>query len=162
MSLTLYTIGFAGWEAEGFFETLKAHKIRFLIDVRLNNTSQLAGFTKRDDLAYFLKAICKADYRHEPQLAPTKEILVAYKKKKITWEQYEVAFLNLLEERKVERIVKKRSLQKNTVFLCSEPTPERCHRRLVVEYLAGKSEERIDVAHLVHPRGRRLPSRPPD
>jgi len=148
MPLTLYTIGFAGWKAEDFFETLKAHKIRLLVDVRLNNTSQLAGFTKRDDLAYFLRAICKAEYRHEPLLAPTKEILGAYKRTEIDWGEYGVAFSDLLRERRVQRVVKRKSLRKNTVFMCSEPTPEKCHRRLVVEYLASRWRG-AEVVHLV-------------
>lgn len=100
--MEIYTIGFAKKKAEEFFGTLRKAGIKRLIDIRLNNTSQLAGFTKRDDLQFFLKELCGADYLHEPLLAPTAEILNSYKKKKISWEEYENLFLNLLAERKIE------------------------------------------------------------
>jgi uncharacterized protein (DUF488 family) len=109
-----------------------------VIDVRLNNTSQLAGFTKRDDIEYFLGRICQAAYHHLPVLSPTKETLDGYKKKEIPWEEYEAAFVGLLAEREVETAVDRRLFDVPCVLLCSEPTPEHCHRRLVAEYLAGK------------------------
>jgi uncharacterized protein (DUF488 family) len=118
-----------------------------LIDVRLNNTSQLAGFAKRDDLQYFLREICGADYHHEPALAPTDEILDAYKKKQISWEEYEVRYNALLSERAVEKAVDRRLFDVPAVLLCSEPTAEQCHRRLAAEYLAGKWGG-IEVIHL--------------
>jgi len=104
--------------------------------VRLNNRSQLAAFTKSADLEYFLEVIIEADYRHEPILSPTKEILDGYKKKEIPWEQYESRFLALLAEREVEKTIDRRLFEVPTVLLCSEPTAEHCHRRLVAEYLA--------------------------
>jgi uncharacterized protein (DUF488 family) len=118
-----------------------------LIDVRLNNTSQLAGFAKRDDLQYFLRELCRAEYRHEPTLAPTKEILDAYKKKQLSWEQYEICFLDLLMERAAENAVDRRLFDVPAVLLCSEPSPQRCHRRLAAEYLAGKWGG-VEIVHL--------------
>ena len=118
-----------------------------MIDVRLNNTSQLAAFAKRDDLAYFLREICAAEYHHEPRLAPTKEILDAYKKKQIAWEEYASRFLDLLSDRKVEMSVDRRLFDVPAVLLCSEPSPKRCHRRLVAEYLADKWSG-AEVVHL--------------
>ena len=106
--------------------------------MRLNNTSQLAGFTKRDDLEYFLGQLCEADYHHRPELSPTKEILDGYKKKEIPWQQYEAAFVALLAEREVEKTLDRRLFDVPTVLLCSEPAAEHCHRRLVAEYLVGK------------------------
>jgi uncharacterized protein (DUF488 family) len=118
-----------------------------LIDVRLNNTSQLAAFTKRADLSYFLEELCQAEYLHRPDLSPTKEILDAYKKKAMPWEEYEARFLALLGQRKVEEAVDKRLFDDPAVLLCSEPTAEHCHRRLAAEYLAAKWEG-VRVIHL--------------
>jgi uncharacterized protein (DUF488 family) len=134
--MEIYSIGFTQRSAQDFFTTLKSAGIRSLLDVRLNNTSQLAAFAKRDDLAYFLKAICGAEYAHEPLLAPTQEMLDAYKKRKGDWGAYESEFLTLLRERKVEEKVDHAQFAQPTVLLCSELTPEHCHRRLVLEYLA--------------------------
>ena len=118
-----------------------------MIDVRLNNTSQLAGFTKRDDLRYFLQEICGADYVHEPLLAPTPEILDAYKKKSIDWEQYARQYRELLIAREAENAVDRRLFDVHAVLLCSEPTAEHCHRRLAAEYLAEHWAE-VKVVHL--------------
>ncbi len=126
----LFTMGFTQKSAEAFFTRLSHAGVKRVIDVRLNNVSQLAGFAKRDDLAYFLKTICDCHYRHEPRLAPTKEILEGYKKKKIPWEEYEGRFLELLKRRQAEKTVSFKELE-NACLLCSEPTPEHCHRRLV-------------------------------
>jgi uncharacterized protein (DUF488 family) len=143
----IYTIGFAKKSAAEFFGILQRAGIRRVIDVRLSNTSQLAGFTKRDDLEYFLGQICQAEYRHQPELAPTKEILDAYKKKELPWEEYESRFVALLAERQVEKTVDRRLFEGPTVLLCSEPTPEHCHRRLVAEYLATKWAD-ATIVHL--------------
>jgi uncharacterized protein (DUF488 family) len=132
----IYTIGFTRKSAAEFFGVLRRAGIRRLIDVRLNNTSQLAGFAKRDDLAYFLDAICDAAYEHEPLLAPTEELLDAYKHKAIAWDEYERRFRALLDERRVEDRVDRRWFDKPAALLCSEPTAEHCHRRLAAEYLA--------------------------
>ena len=145
--MEIYTIGFTKRTAAEFFETLKRAGIKRLIDVRLNNTSQLAAFAKRDDLAYFLKEICGAEYLHRPDLSPTQEILDAYKKKVMPWEEYEDRFVVMLEERGVEHGVAKRLFDVPTVLLCSEPTADRCHRRIVAEYLAARWGE-VRIVHL--------------
>jgi uncharacterized protein (DUF488 family) len=136
--MEIYSIGFTQKSAAQFFGALKSAGIRRLMDIRLNNTSQLAAFAKRDDLAYFLDAICGAEYLHEPLLAPTQEILDAYKKRKGDWDAYEREFLTLMRERKIESKLDRAQFAASTVLLCSEPTPEHCHRRLVLEYLAEK------------------------
>ena len=118
-----------------------------MIDVRLNNTSQLAAFTKRADLGYFLEELCRAEYLHRPDLSPTKEILDAYKKKIMPWDEYEARFLAILDERKAEESVDQRLFDGPAVLLCSEPTAEHCHRRLVAEYLAAKWED-VKIIHL--------------
>ncbi len=133
--VVVYTIGFTQKSAADFFGALKRSGIKRLLDVRLNNSSQLAGFSKRDDLAYFLSELCGAEYRHEPLLAPTQELLDAYKKRKGSWQTYEQAFMALMSDRAVESQVDRALLGAPTILLCSEPTAERCHRRLVVEYL---------------------------
>jgi uncharacterized protein (DUF488 family) len=133
--MEIYSIGFTQKSAREFFSTLKAHGIERLLDVRLNNTSQLAAFAKQADLAYFVEEICGAAYEHEPLLAPTQEILDAYKKYKTGWEPYTKAYLALIRSRKVESALSKESFKKKTVLLCSEPTAEHCHRRLALEYL---------------------------
>jgi uncharacterized protein (DUF488 family) len=131
----IYSIGFTKKTAEQFFTLLNGAGIRRLLDVRLNNVSQLAGFSKRDDLQYFLKQICGAEYVHEPMLAPTQKMLDDYKKEKGAWEEYERRFLALMSERRIEENLDKSMFAGPTVLLCSEPTPENCHRRLVLEYL---------------------------
>lgn len=136
--MEVYTIGFTKRRAADFFDTLKAAGIGRLLDVRLNNSSQLAGFTKRDDLPYFLKEICGADYVHQPLLAPTGDLLAAYRKQRGSWETYERGFLELMAERQIEKHLERASFAIPTVLLCSEPTAERCHRRLVLEYLQEK------------------------
>ena len=144
--INFYTIGFTKKTAETFFGKLQEAGVKRLIDVRLNNVSQLAGFAKRDDLAYFLKALCACDYRHEPLLAPTKEILDGYKKKEMDWKEYEQRFGKLLEERQTHRLVTPDELQKSCL-LCSEPTPDKCHRRLVAEYFRDHFDN-ISIRHL--------------
>jgi uncharacterized protein (DUF488 family) len=133
--MEIYSIGFTQKSASEFFGTLKAYRIERLLDVRLNNTSQLAAFAKQADLAYFLGEICGAVYEHEPLLAPTQQILDAFKKQKGSWDDYEEAYLALIRSRKVESVLSKQSFQMKTVLLCSEPTAEHCHRRLALEYL---------------------------
>ena len=136
--MEIYSIGFTQKSAAQFFGALKSAGIQRLLDIRLNNTSQLAAFAKKDDLAYFLKAICNAEYHHEPLLAPTQEILDAYKKRKGDWTAYEREFLALMQEREVETNIDRAQFAQPTVLLCSELTAEHCHRRLVLEYLAEK------------------------
>ena len=145
--MEIYTIGFTNRTAVDFFESLKRHEIDRLVDVRVNNTSQLAAFTKRDDLTYFLEELVGAEYVHEPLLAPTKELLKAYRNGDVDWDTYEKAFLDLMAERHIEDAVSREIFNRRTVLLCSEPTPERCHRRLVMEYLnhAWGDVEAIDL-----------------
>jgi len=145
--IKVYTIGFTKKNAEKFFGFIKSFNVSTLIDVRLNNVSQLAGYAKRDDLKFFLKELCNAEYVHIPELAPTKEILNAYKKGEIPWEEYEDRFLNLMSLRHIERIVKP-SLLDNGCLLCSEHEPHYCHRRLIVEYLNETSGLNLKVKHL--------------
>jgi uncharacterized protein (DUF488 family) len=131
----IYTVGFTQKSAAQFFGALKSAGVKQLLDVRLNNLSQLAGFSKRDDLEYFLREICGITYRHELLLAPQQNILDEYKKQKGKWEIYEAAFLELMAERKIEEKLDPAYFARPTVMLCSEPTPHHCHRRLVAEYL---------------------------
>lgn len=145
--MAIFTIGFTRRSAAEFFETLKAHGVRRLIDVRLNNVSQLAGFSKRDDLAYFFRAICDGEYRHEPLLAPTQALLDTYRKEKGGWERYERDFLALMAERRIEDQIDRELFALPAVLLCSEPTADRCHRRLVVDYLRSKWGE-LSATHL--------------
>jgi len=144
--MEIFTIGFAQTPAAEFFGKLKGAGVRRLLDVRLNNTSQLAAYAKRDDLKFFLRAICDAQYEHEPLLAPTQEMLDAYKKEKGSWQDYERQFLELLAERRIEDNVDRRRFERlPTVLLCSERTAEHCHRRLVIEYLGSKWPEVVPV-----------------
>ena len=132
--MTVYTIGFTKKSAQRFFDLIRSSGARRVIDVRLNNVSQLAGFAKRDDLAYFLRTICDVDYVHLPQLAPTKDMLDEYKKGHGSWDGYEAQFLDLMRERRIEENLS-RELIDDGCLLCSEHEPHRCHRRLVAEYL---------------------------
>lgn len=145
--MEIYTIGFTQKTAAEFFESLKRHGIERLVDVRVNNTSQLAAFAKRDDLTYFLQELVGADYLHEPMLAPTKELLKAYRDGDLDWDTYEAAFIDLMAERRIEDVISRDLFAKRSVLLCSEPTPDRCHRRLVIEYLdrSWGGIERIDL-----------------
>ena len=145
--MEIYTIGFTKKSAEGFFEALKKSGIERLVDVRVNNTSQLAGFTKKRDLVYLLGQVLGADYIHEPLLAPTKELLKAYRAGELTWEEYEVAFLKLLSERQVEQEISRDFFSPRTVLLCSEPTSDFCHRRLVVDHL-NRAWGNVQAVHL--------------
>ena len=133
--MEIYSIGFTQKSASQFFGALKTAGIERLLDVRLNNTSQLAGFAKQADLKYFLREICGAAYEHEPLLAPTQEILDAFKKQKGNWDAYTDAYLALIRSRKAESAISRESFKKKTVLLCSEATAEHCHRRLALEYL---------------------------
>ncbi|ABF39958.1 conserved hypothetical protein [Candidatus Koribacter versatilis Ellin345] len=144
--MKLFTIGFTKKSADEFFPALIAGSVRRVIDVRLNNTSQLAGFSKKDDLRYFLKAIASIEYTHVPELAPTQEILDAYKKKAMDWPAYETAFRKLLEERKAAGSLD-REIFEDACLLCSEEKPEHCHRRIAAEYLHEQWGD-IEIVHL--------------
>lgn len=141
----VFTIGFTKTTAEHFFGRLKEAQSRKLLDVRLNNVSQLAGFAKRDDLRYFAKSLCAMDYAHVPKLAPTKPMLDAYKKRNIDWTNYERQFLDLMAKRRIEEL--RPSDLDGCCLLCSEDTPHFCHRRLVAEYL-DKKWGNVEIIHL--------------
>jgi uncharacterized protein (DUF488 family) len=146
--MTIFTIGFTKKSAETFFTRLQRAGVRRLVDVRLNNVSQLAGFTKKDDLKYFTKAICGIEYVHVPDLAPTADILDSYKKQKNgDWPLYERQFLNLMRSRRVEETMP-RDLLDGACLLCSEEKPHYCHRRLVAEYLKEKWEA-VEIEHIL-------------
>lgn len=146
--MDIFTIGFTKKSAEYFFNLLKKNNIKKIIDVRLNNMSQLSGFAKKNDLAFFLEKICGIDYVHINELAPTKTILEPYQKKKITWEQYEYEFLNLMEKRCIEKSINILNLDKSCL-LCSEDKPHFCHRRLVLQYLNSKMGDIFKVRHIL-------------
>jgi uncharacterized protein (DUF488 family) len=143
----LCTIGFTQTSAKGFFERLRAAGVRSVIDVRLHNTSQLAGFAKADDLAFFLGEIGGVAYRHEPLLAPSDDILKAFKRDKGDWRVFETSFLALMAERRIEARLKPEQFD-GACLLCSEATPHHCHRRLVCEYLNREWDGRLRVRHL--------------
>jgi uncharacterized protein (DUF488 family) len=130
----VYTIGFAKKPAKRFFERLRGAGAWRVVDVRLNNVSQLSGFAKRDDLGYLLKEICDMEYIHLPVLAPTQELLDEYKKRGSGWASYEAEFLNLMASRAIEKNVPPELIE-DGCLLCSEDKPHHCHRRLVAEYL---------------------------
>jgi uncharacterized protein (DUF488 family) len=132
--MDLFTIGFTKKPARKFFDLLRDAGTKRLIDVRLNNVSQLAGFAKRDDLAFFVEAICDMEYVHLPELAPTQQMLDAYKKTGGSWATYESQFVDLMRERRIEEAIP-RELLENSCLLCSEDAHHHCHRRLVAEYL---------------------------
>jgi uncharacterized protein (DUF488 family) len=144
--MKIMTIGFTKSSAEKFFTRLAESGTRRVIDVRLNNISQLAGFAKKNDLRYFLQELCDIEYVHLPQLAPTQEMLAGYRTGAGSWEKYQRNFLSLLAGRKIESSVSK-ALLTDGCLLCSEATPHQCHRRLVAEYLQQKWGD-VDIVHL--------------
>ena len=144
--MRVYTIGFTKKSASDFFGMLRDSGARRLVDVRLNNVSQLAGFAKRDDLEYFLQEICRLEYVHLPELAPTKEMLAAYRNDHLDWETYERQFLALMDERRIAESPIRETIA-DSCLLCSEDKPERCHRRLVAEYLDLHWGD-VEIVHL--------------
>ena len=146
-TIQLFTIGFTKKNAEQFFGKIIEAGVKRVVDVRLNNTSQLAGFAKKEDLVYFLKKLGDIDYVHLPQLAPTQEMLDEYKKNKGDWAVYEARFSELIAQREIEKSVAPEILEQGCL-LCSEDKPHHCHRRLVAEYLSGKWKN-IETRHLV-------------
>lgn len=161
MNTTLCTIGFAGKTAEEFFSLLTQAGVKKLIDIRENRQGQLSGFAKYPDLAYFLHRIAEIAYSWEPRLAPTPEIRKTYRTTK-DWDAYEASFLQLMRERDIPRALEPLELDGTPVFLCSEPGPEKCHRRLVAdrlaEYLRGQGHT-VEIRHLVAGRNGRPRSR---
>jgi uncharacterized protein (DUF488 family) len=145
--INVFTIGFTKKSAQDFFEKLRAAGVKRVVDVRLNKTSQLAGFSKRDDLQYFLNQILGIEYVEAPLLTPPQPLLDDYKKQKGTWEQYERAFTHLMQERRIEEHTDP-ALLSSACLLCSEEQPHHCHRRIVVEYLQRKWGN-LSINHLV-------------
>jgi len=146
--MELYTIGFTQKTAEQFFGLIRDNRIGLLADVRLNNASQLAGFTKGRDLAFFLREICGCAYAHCAELAPTKDILDDYKSGKIGWDAYADRFIPLIAKRRAaEKLMERYKDVERLCLLCSEPTPEHCHRRLVAEEIR-KAHPEIKITHL--------------
>lgn len=144
--MRICTIGFTNKKAEEFFGRLQKAGVRRVVDVRLNNVSQLAGFSKRDDLQYFLKSILGMEYVHLPILAPTQDILDEFKKNKGDWKVYEKKFTRLIESREIENQISPK-LVEDGCLLCSEDKPHHCHRRLIAEYLQRKWGK-ITIEHL--------------
>lgn len=145
--IKLFTIGFTGKSAEGFFDLLKNAGVSKIVDTRINNVSQLSGFAKGADLKFFAKEIGDMSYVHNVDFAPTKELLADYRNKKMNWKEYEDAYLNLLDMRKIIQKVNVEDLHQNCL-LCSEHTPEKCHRRLLAEYLKNVRND-IEITHLI-------------
>lgn len=146
MSVQLFTIGFAETNAESFFTSLRSAGVKRIIDVRLNNTSQLAGFSKKDDLRFFLREVAGIEYIHMPELAPTQDILDAFKKHKGSWAVYEQEFNALMAKRGIENAISRENANLGCL-LCSEKKPHHCHRRLVAEYLQ-KHWGDVSIMHL--------------
>lgn len=145
--MEICTIGFTQTTAEHFFERLADARVERLLDVRLNNSSQLAGFAKAKDLPYFLGKLVEVSYEHQPLLAPTQELLDEYKKRKGDWTSYERDFLALMDRRRIHEVLSPADYEHRTALLCSEATAEHCHRRLVVEFLAQRWSD-VKALHL--------------
>jgi uncharacterized protein (DUF488 family) len=145
--MKLYTIGFTHKSAREFFEALQRAGVKKLVDIRLSNTSQLAGFTKKEDLSYFAQALCGCAYHHLPSLAPTRDLLDDLKKHRGSWADYEPRFQALMKERKAITALERSFFEEPCCLLCSEASPEHCHRRLVAEALQRRWRE-LEVIHL--------------
>ena len=144
--ITLYTIGFTEKSAQQFFELLEQNQVKKIIDTRISNSSQLSGFAKGRDLAFFAERLANIAYEHELKFAPTKELLGKYRKKEISWEAYTKEYLHLLKTRNIKETVNTEGLHE-CCFLCSEHSPEKCHRRLLAEYLQEINPD-IRIIHL--------------
>ena len=145
--IKLFTIGFTGKSARQFFDLLRNNGVDKVVDTRISNASQLAGFAKGPDLRFFLNEIGGIGYEHNLDFAPTKELLDRYRNKKISWEEYEVEYLNLVDMRKLGEKVDMESLHRHCL-LCSEHGPEKCHRRLLAEYLQHRYNG-VEIVHLI-------------
>lgn len=146
--MRIYTIGFTQKDARTFFELLRKNNIRTVLDVRLNNLSQLAGYTKANDLKYLLKEILNVEYIHDTRFSPTKELLDKYKSGKINWSDYEIDFNNILLSRGIKSVIQNEYSEKldDICMLCSEPKADQCHRRLVTDYI----KENFDGIKIIH------------
>ena len=147
--MIVYTIGFTKKNAEVFFNLLKQNQVKMLIDTRISNNTQLAGYTKSADLSYFLRQLANIEYDYRPDLAPTKELLKRWRERAISWEEYEDEYLGLFENRQACQDFMTRYQKFDKVcLLCSEATPEHCHRRLLAEKLAKTFQNEIGIVHL--------------
>ena len=146
-NIKVFTIGFTKKNAQQFFSLLQQGGVRRVLDTRLNNVSQLAGFTKRDDLSFFLKEVAGISYEHAEQLAPTDDMLKRYKKGEISWDAYAADYQALIEKRKVGTQFKPEDLN-GVCLLCSEATPHHCHRRLAAEFFQQQLGCGVDIIHL--------------
>lgn len=146
--ITLYTIGFTKKSAEHFFNLLRDNHVKQLVDVRISNNSQLAGFAKGKDLEFFVKEICHIPYKHIADFAPTKELLDQWHKQEVTWDEYIKVYTDLLKDREILQKYGVKAFD-GSCFLCSEDTPEQCHRRLLAEYLQKHSKEKVAIVHLI-------------
>lgn len=146
--ITLFTIGFTKKSAEQFFGLLRDNGVKQLVDVRISNSSQLAGFAKGKDLEFFTNEICRIPYKHIVDFAPTKELLDRWHKQEVTWTEYVEIYTKMLKDRE---IIKKYGVKSfdGACFLCSEDTPEQCHRRLLAEYMQEHSKEKVRIVHLI-------------
>lgn len=145
--MNIFTIGFTKKSAQKFFGLIKNSGAKSVIDVRLNNISQLSGFAKKDDLKYFLNEICGVSYIHEPALAPTQQMLDEYKKNGGDWHTYEARFLDLMQKRRIENRIPV-ELINSGCLLCSEDQPHQCHRRIVAEYFKNNVNDKLTITHL--------------
>lgn len=137
--MKIFTIGFTQKTAEQFFQLLVLNQVDILLDIRLNNKSQLAGFAKYPDLRFFLNKIARIVYIHDPMLAPTEQLLKSYRGKEITWEQYETEFETIMKDRKIDQFIQENYMSytnHNICLLCSEPTVDQCHRRLIANHFS--------------------------
>ncbi len=141
------TIGFAGKSAQNFFDLLKSAEVRTVLDIRLNNTSQLAGFAKKQDLPYFLEQLCGAAYMEMPELAPEPDLLKRYQGKELAWGDFTAEYVELIAKRRVESNLDV-DLFRSSCLLCSEHLPHRCHRILAIEYSNAQWNGRMTITHL--------------
>lgn len=147
MTITIFTIGFTGSSAEHFFERLKKAGVKKVIDTRLWASSQLAGFAKKKDLPYFVRELANAEYEYREDLAPTSDIHRAYKDNRISWEDYEVQYIDLIEHRNLANILSPEEVDQ-ACFLCACKTEHHCHRRLLAEFLQREWEQSVKILHL--------------
>ena len=145
--IRLFTIGFTKSSAKGFFGRQSQAGVERVIDVRLQNTSQLTGFAKRDDLAFFLKSIAGIGYAEEPMLAPSPDVFADSRKGQLDWDGYSDRFRTLMTARRIDERLSPAELDRSCL-LCSEAEPHFCHRRLVAEHLAERWKAPVRVAHL--------------
>ena len=145
-AVKLYTIGFTRKSAADFFGLLRESGAKRVVDVRLRNTSGLAGFSKKSDLPWFLRELCGMDYVHLPRLSPTDDLLDAYRQKRVSWDEYEPIFQSIIERRLIRAAIPQ-DIIADSCLLCSEDKPENCHRRLLAEHFQ-RHWGNVEIVHL--------------